>query len=79
LSASISYLETPFTQGEQNTSEPRFGRFHAFLPPGNHTLRFSLAGYGTLDVPVTVTESATRFEVQLVPELGAAEAVNAGG
>jgi hypothetical protein len=80
LSANISYLESPFTQGEQNTSEPRFGRFHAFLPPGEHTLRFSHAGYVTLDVPVTVMESATRVEVQLVPEVGGGrEADDRGG
>ncbi len=70
LSTHISYVENPFTQGEQNTSEPRFGRYHAFLPPGEHTLRFSHAGYVTQEVPVTVTAAGTRLEVALVREVG---------
>lgn len=55
LEANITYVENPFTQGERNRSEPLHGRYHAFLPPGNHTLRFERAGYVTQDVPVTVT------------------------
>ncbi len=70
LSADISYVENPFTQGEKNTSEPRFGRYHAFLPPGEHTLRFSHAGYVTQEIPVTVTGEGTRVEVALVKEAG---------
>ena len=59
---------TPFTQGEQNRSEPLFGRYHAFLPAGNHTLRFTLAGYTTQDVPVTVTANGSvMMDVQLQP------------
>jgi len=53
LEVQIRYLETPFAAGEQNRSEPRFGRFHAFLPPGDHTLRFEHPAYETLDVTVT--------------------------
>ena len=66
LSVEISYVENPFTQGEQNTSEPRFGRYHAFLPPGGHTLRFAHAGHVTQEIPVTVTSGGTRVEVALV-------------
>lgn len=54
LEASITYVENPFTLGEQNQSEPTFGRYHAFLPVGNHTLRFELPGYQTQEIPVTV-------------------------
>ncbi len=68
LSANISYAENPFTQGERNTSEPRFGRYHAFLPLGDHTLTFSYPGYLTQNIPVTVTASGTRVEVALVKE-----------
>ena len=68
IEADIRYVENPFTQGEQNRSEPRYGRYHAFLPPGNHTLRFTAAGYVTQDVPVTVTPGGSVLEdVQLVP------------
>jgi len=68
LVANITYVQTPFTQGEQNRSEPLFGRYHAFLPAGNHTLRFTLAGYTTQDVPVTVTANGSvMMDVQLQP------------
>ena len=65
LSANISYVDTPFSHGERNTSEPRFGRYHAFLPAGDHTLRFSLEGYVPQDIAVTVTSAGTRVEVAL--------------
>ncbi len=68
LVANITYVQNPFTQGEQNRSEPLFGRYHAFLPAGNHTLRFTLAGYTTQDVPVTVTANGSvMMDVQLQP------------
>jgi hypothetical protein len=67
LSAQISYPETPSSQGEQNSSEPQFGRFHAFLPVGDHTLRFSHPGYVTREVTVTVTGNGSQLEVILFP------------
>lgn len=68
LVANITYVENPFTQGEQNRSEPMFGRYHAFLPAGLHTLRFELAGYQSEDVPVTVTTSGSiMVDVTLTP------------
>ena len=68
LVANITYVENPFTQGEQNRSEPLYGRYHAFLPAGLHTLRFSLAGYQTQDVPVTVTATGSVLaDVTLTP------------
>lgn len=66
VEADITYVENPFTRGEQNRSEPLFGRFHAFLPTGEHTLRFSHPDYVTEEVPVTVTTEGTTVEVQLV-------------
>jgi hypothetical protein len=53
VEGNISYVENPFTQGETNRSEPSFGRYHAFLPNGQHTLRFSHPCYVTQDVTVT--------------------------
>jgi len=61
--------EPAFLQGEQNRSEPRFGRYHVFLPAGDRTLRFSHIGYVTQDVPVTVTGSGIRIEVALARDL----------
>ena len=65
IEANISYVENPFTQGERNRSEPRFGRFHAFLPNGTHTLRFEHPSYITQDIQVAVTSAGTQVEVQL--------------
>jgi hypothetical protein len=67
LVASITYPEVSYSMGEENRSEPRFGRFHAFLPVGSHTLRFEAPGYASQDVSVTVTEEGVRVEVLLVP------------
>jgi hypothetical protein len=69
LMANISYVENPFTQGERNRSEPLFGRYHAFLPNGRHTLRFAHPGYVTQDVPVTVTSGGVQVEIALVPHV----------
>jgi hypothetical protein len=66
--ALITYLETSFSRGEENRSEARFGRYHAFLPTGSHTLRFSAPGYVTQDLPVDVTAEGVRMEVLLQPE-----------
>jgi predicted deacylase len=65
LSADISYLEHPFSRGEKNGSEPRHGRFHAFLPQGTHTVQFSLPGYIPQDVPVTVSAEGVQLEVSM--------------
>ena len=65
LEVSIEYLEHPFTLGERNVSEPRFGRYHAFLPTGAHTLRFSHPGYVTLDVPIMVTSAGVVRDIAL--------------
>ena len=67
LEADVTYLDSPFTLGERNRSEPRFGRFHAFLPLGLHTLRFSKTGYVTQDVTLMVTTVGVVEEVALVP------------
>lgn len=67
LEANITYVNAPFTHGETNTSEPDFGRYHAFLPNGPHTIRFELAGYQTVDVAVNVTGSSQTIDVQLTP------------
>ena len=32
-----------------------FGRYHAFLPQGTHTLRIEASGYQARDVPVTIS------------------------
>ena len=79
VEASITYPDLPFTNGETNTSEPKFGRYHAFLPPGVHTLDFAAPGYATQSIDVTVVEGgATTLEVQLVPAATASAVVRNG-
>ena len=52
--ASITYAGVNFPNGEQNASESRFGRYHAFLPPGSYTVEFSAPGYVPQSHVVTV-------------------------
>ena len=67
LDADITYVGTPFANGERNRSEPLFGRYHAFLPTGSHTLRFSRPGYSDRLVPVTVTAAGVQVDVAMTP------------
>lgn len=68
LSATITYLSPTFTNGEANSSEPTFGRYHAFLPPGNHTLRFEAPGFAPRTLPAPVSAGATTvLAVALTP------------
>lgn len=67
VEATITYPNTPAAFGEQNRSEPTFGRYHAFLPNGPHTIRFELPGYQTVDINVTVTNASQTIDVQLTP------------
>ena len=66
--ANIEYLEFPFGNGEQNRSEPLYGRYHAFVPNGTVTLRFTHPCYETKDVVVNVTSAGAVAEVQLDPQ-----------
>ena len=79
IQVNVSYVENPFTKGEMNRSEPGFGRYHAWLPQGQHTLRFSHPCYINQDIPVTVTGSSTQVEVQMVPSCAACVSRNGSG
>lgn len=66
--ASISYVENPFTLGEQNNSDPHHGRYHAFLPDGMHTIRFEHPCYVTQEIPVNVVSGVgLQLDVAMVP------------
>lgn len=67
VEASITYLNLPFTAGETNHSDPLYGRYHAFVPNGAHTLRFEHPCYVTQDIPVNVGAGGLDLEVSLVP------------
>ena len=77
--ANISYVENPFTQGERNRSEPLYGRYHAWLPDGNHTLRIEHPCYQSVDVPVTVTATGTVLDIQLSPRCAGCNERNGSG
>lgn len=67
LEASITLVGASLPAGEENGSGGAFGRWHANLPPGSHTLRFEAPGYApetiTVDVP---PGGATTLDVALV-------------
>lgn len=68
IDAEIDHPGVNFAHGESNASFGPFGRYHAFLPAGAHTLRFQATGYATLSVPVQATANSSQLlEVALTP------------
>ena len=63
---SINIVDVSFSNGEEFISEPSYGRYHLFLPPGTYTLEFSYENYYTQTHQVTVTTtSAEILDVEL--------------
>jgi len=79
IQANISYIENPFTHGERNRSDPQHGRYHAWLPTGNHTLRFQHPCFVTQTIPVTVTEGGVILDVELAPTCAECSERNGSG
>jgi len=68
VAATLTYVGVNFQHGETNGSDGRFGRYHATLPPGTYTLRFTASGYLPRERRVTVTlNSSEVLDVPLVP------------
>ena len=66
LVASIKLEGITFPNGEHYMSEPRYGRYHLFLPPGSYTVNFSTPNYSPQSHQVTVTlTSAEYLEIPL--------------
>ncbi len=64
--ASISYVAV--SNGETNSSEPRFGRYHCFLPAGPFAIQFSAPGFVPQAKMVTATANTEQVvNVALVP------------
>lgn len=64
--SSITLQGITFPNGEHFMSEPRFGRYHFFLPPGTYTVNFSAEGYRSQKHQITVSlSSAEILEVPL--------------
>jgi carboxypeptidase T len=73
LVADVAVSGISWSNGELRRSEPRFGRYHLFLPPGTWTVTFTKAGYAPLAVPVTVLANAsTTLDAALAPLVTAA-------
>jgi len=58
LVANITLEGVSFTNGEYYMSEPRYGRYHLFLPPGTYTVNFSAPDHYSQTHQVTVTLSS---------------------
>jgi len=68
LNATIKVLPINFTLGEKNSSGGAFGRYTAYVPPGNYTLQVSAPCYTTQSIPVTSTAgNAVVLDVALQP------------
>lgn len=68
LVASIKLQGITFPNGEHFMSEPRYGRYHLFLPPGTYTVNFSAEGYHSQHHEITVgLSSAQILEIPLNP------------
>lgn len=66
LVATITISDIVFENNEEFKSEPSFGRYHLFLPPGEYSIQFFVEGYLTQNHSVVVTlDSAEVFDVAL--------------
>jgi len=66
LTATITLEGVEFQNGEHYMSEPRYGRYHLFLPPGVYTVNFSAPEHHPQSHQVTVTlTSAEVLEIAL--------------
>ncbi len=82
VAATVSYEGIIFQNGETNGSGGSVGRYHAFLPAGTYSIRFTADGYEPMVVPgVQVASSAsTQLDAALTPESAAIAAdAPAGG
>lgn len=61
LVASITLKGIAFSNGEHFMSEPRYGRYHLFLPPGTYTVNFSAQGYHPQQHQITVSLSSVEI------------------
>ena len=69
LVSEITFEGVNFPNGEKFASNPRFGRYHVWAPPGQYQLRFSADGYDDQVHPVTIAaQTGLELEVQLSPE-----------
>ena len=71
VAATITYLDVAFQNGETNTSEERWGRYHAFMPEGVFTLEFDANGYFPEYRTVEVVSGMNQvIDVAMIPSTG---------
>jgi hypothetical protein len=80
LAAEIVVPGFAFTRGERNLSEPVFGRYRVWLPPGQWTVVFRAAGHRdeTLNVTVTGYDATELRDVVLTPSWADATLAKSG-
>ncbi|KYK34025.1 MAG: hypothetical protein AYK22_00905 [Thermoplasmatales archaeon SG8-52-3] len=61
LVAKINLQGITFPNDEEFFSEPRYGRYHLFLPPGTYDIEFSLDNYHSQIKQVTVSETSSEI------------------
>lgn len=68
LQAAVEVADLQFAHGEQLGSGGPFARYHAFLPPGLHSLRFSAPGYFDRQLSVVLpAQGGLELDVALQP------------
>jgi len=64
--AKITINEISFLNDEEYYSEPKFGRYHLFLPAGTYNLEFSCDNYKSKSQQVTITDTSSELlEIEL--------------
>ncbi|MCC6407665.1 MAG: carboxypeptidase regulatory-like domain-containing protein [Planctomycetes bacterium] len=60
IAAAITYPGATFSNGETNSSEAAFGRYHAWLPAGTTQVKFTAPGYASQQTPIVATSTSTQ-------------------
>ncbi len=67
VKSKISLIGITFPNGEEFNSEPNYGRYHMFIPPGTYNVKFEAPNYQSKTEQVTITSGvALILDVQLV-------------
>ncbi|MCU0918673.1 MAG: hypothetical protein MUC88_29565 [Planctomycetes bacterium] len=74
VTATLTCPEVIFEYGETNGSDARWGRYHAFLPGGDHTLQFVADGYLPQRCTIRVVPGRSQtVDVPMIPRGAGAE------
>ena len=66
IKAKITIEDISFPNEEELYSEPSYGRYHLFLPPGSYKLEFSSDNYNSRSQQVTITDTSSEIlEIEL--------------